>query len=385
MKSTKKIILIILLFINTLNLTSCWNYREINEVAIVGGMALDKNKENGRYIMTVEIMLPEASDGLNMKPEVYTMEGDTLFDAVRNFIAETGVKLYWSHLRVVILSQDVAKEGIVPVLDLFIRDAELRTDVWLLVSKDKTAKVILEEGTAKIHDTVSFHLHDMLKTEASISKYKGVQFWDFVKTLSEEGSSPFLPTTELVNKKKEKIPKIYGTAVFKKEKMVGWLDGIETRSLLFIRNQIKGGVISIKNVTDFNTDVTLEIFKSKTKLKPELRDGKLVMNIDVVTDVGIAEIDSTQDLISDKGREKVKKDAEMLIRKQIEKVIKKVQKEYKSDIFGFSNAICRTMPKVWKKIKKDWEEVFIELDIKVNTKINIKESALTLKPIKVGE
>ncbi|WP_069648855.1 Ger(x)C family spore germination protein [Caloranaerobacter ferrireducens] len=385
MKSTKKIILIILLFINTLNFTSCWNYREINEVAIVGGMALDKNKENGRYIMTVEIMLPEASDGLNMKPEVYTMEGDTLFDAVRNFIAETGVKLYWSHLRVVILSQDVAKEGIVPVLDLFIRDAELRTDVWLLVSKDKTAKVILEEGTAKIHDTVSFHLHDMLKTEASISKYKGVQFWDFVKTLSEEGSSPFLPTTELVNKKKEKIPKIYGTAVFKKEKMVGWLDGIETRSLLFIRNQIKGGVISIKNVTDFNTDVTLEIFKSKTKLKPELRDGKLVMNIDVVTDVGIAEIDSTQDLISDKGREKVKKDAEMLIRKQIEKVIKKVQKEYKSDIFGFSNAICRTMPKVWKKIKKDWEEVFIELDIKVNTKINIKESALTLKPIKVGE
>ncbi|SHH68378.1 spore germination protein KC [Caloranaerobacter azorensis DSM 13643] len=385
MKSTKKIVLIILLFINALNFTSCWNYKEINEVAIVGGMALDKNKENGKYIMTVEIMLPEASDGLNMRPEIYTMEGNTLFDAIRNFIAETGVKLYWSHLRVVLLSQDVAKEGIVPTLDLFMRDAELRTDVWLLISKGKTAREILEEGTAKIHDTVSFHLHDMLKTEASISKYKGVQFWDFVKTLSEEGSSPFLPTVELVDKGKEKIPKICGVAVFKKGKMVGWLDGIETRALLFIRDEIKGGVIPVKNVEDFNTDITLEIFRNETKLKPELIGGKLIMNIDVITDVGIAEIDAAKDLLRGKGRKNVKKDAEALIEKQIEKVVKKVQREYKSDIFGFSGAICRTMPNVWKSIKGDWEDVFTELDIKVNVNVRIKWSALSSKPIKIGE
>ncbi|PUB08321.1 Ger(x)C family spore germination C-terminal domain-containing protein, partial [Paenisporosarcina sp. OV554] len=51
--------------------------------------------------------------------------------------------------------------------------------------------------------------------------------------------------------------------------------------------------------------------------------------------------------------------------------IESVQKQYESDIFGFGEAIHRSNPKEWKKIKEQWDKGgFSELT--ANVKVDVK-------------
>jgi spore germination protein KC len=52
-------------------------------------------------------------------------------------------------------------------------------------------------------------------------------------------------------------------------------------------------------------------------------------------------------------------------------VVKKVQGEFGSDIFGFGNMIYRKDPKLWKKLREDWSETFSGLSVEVSSKIEI--------------
>ncbi|MBF8984067.1 Ger(x)C family spore germination protein [Lutibacter sp. B2] len=381
-KKIKIIILVFIIFINSVFITGCWNYREIEQMAIVSGLAIDKKGD--KYEITVEVINPESGQGLKMNPNMYTAEGNTIFDAVRNMITTVGKKLYWSHAKVIVVSENVAKEGVLSVLDFITRDGETRSNIWLLVSKEKTAKEVLR-GKSEVDESLAFHIEDMLNIEQSISKYHGVELWNFINDLSNEGIAPTLPIVRKFKTYEEIVPKVFGTAVFKKDKMVGSLTGQETKKMLMIKDQLKGGLIVVRNIGEEGINVSLEVLKSKTKVKSEVIDHDIVMNIQVKMDVEIGEIAGDEDFISKKGREKLKKEAEGFIKKDIEYVIKKVQREYQSDIFGFGSIIQREMPDLWKKIKQDWTEIFSNLETKVSVEVNIKGSALTSKPIKIGD
>ncbi len=376
-------ILIILLMIGVSFISGCWNYREVDEMTIVHGVAIDH--ENEKYVITVESITPKGGQDITMVPDLTISEGATIFDAIRNLIMQTGRRVYWSHAKVIIISEKVAKEGITPVLDYVTRDAEVRENMWLILSKEKNARVLLE-GKDKLHDTISNHIDDMMQSQKSISKYNAMELWRFLDNITADGISPTMPTATLVTKEKdESVPLINGIALFKKDKLVGWLDGIEARSLLLTKGELKGGVIVIPNVGKTQTDVTLEIFGSKTKTKPAWKDDRLTMDIDVKMEVNIAEITGTEDFISEKGRKQLQKEAEALVEMQIKDTIKKVQNQWGSDVFEFAGVVQREMPDYWKTIQQDWENHFKSLDVKVNVDIKIRGSALTSKPIKVGE
>src|SRR5690606_10830893 len=51
--------------------------------------------------------------------------------------------------------------------------------------------------------------------------------------------------------------------------------------------------------------------------------------------------------------------------KSIQKLIKKVQEEYKMDIFGFGESIHAHSPHKWKTLKQKWSETFPQLYVSV--------------------
>ncbi len=383
MINLKKKIVFFIISISMLILSGCWNYREINDVNIINGAAIDSFEEKDEYVLSVEIVKPLAGQDFKLEADVISEKGKSIFDAARNMIAHSGKKGYWPHAKVFIISQDIAKKGVVDVIDFINRDAEVRSDIWLLISQEKTAKQILESST-KLHSTMSAHLEDKLKNKDSVSKFQAIELHQFLKDLAAEGISCTVPLAH-ITKEKEAVPTIFGMGVFKEDKLVGDINGIETMNTILIKDELKSGVLIVKNVDNTNTDCTLEIFKTKTKVKPVIKDGNIVMKIDSKLDVGIAEIIGSEDLISEPGRKKLKAEAEETLKIEMLKTIKRVQKDYASDIFGFGNNIYRNMPNEWKKIKGDWDEIFSHLKVDVNVEVNIKGSALTSKPIKVGD
>ncbi|WP_160317141.1 Ger(x)C family spore germination protein [Oxobacter pfennigii] len=369
--------------LNIFFLSGCWNYRELNDIDIAAGAAVDKNKDNNNYMVTVEIINAKGGKDGSITPDIMNMEGITIFDAIRNMIMRIGRRIYWGHSRVFIISQDIAREGVIDVIDFINRDAEARADTYLLISQEETAGELLK-GKDKVHDTISFHIVDTMKSQKSIPSYAVVELWQFIKDLSAEGISATIPTAIMAKDKDSITPQVTGTAVFKKDKMIGWLDDTESRSMLFIKGKINSGLIIIPNIME-NTNATLELSKVTTKVTPVIKEGNLTMNIKVVIDAGIAEVQGDTDIISKDGRKKVIEVAEKTVKSQLESVIKKVQSQYKSDVFGFGSTVQRKMPNEWKAIKDDWGNIFADMDTNVSVKVEIKGSALASKPIKVGD
>jgi spore germination protein KC len=50
------ILLVVVLAANIMLLSGCWNYREIDKLAIVAGVAIDRDPETNRFLMTTEII-----------------------------------------------------------------------------------------------------------------------------------------------------------------------------------------------------------------------------------------------------------------------------------------------------------------------------------------
>lgn len=380
MNYIKKFVCIIHLLVISALISGCWNYREIEKLSIVSGIAIDKIED--KYLVTTETVEIKGGRDTKISTKLLSSEGISIFDAVRNSIKLTGKKLYFSHAKVLIISNDIAKEGLIPVIDWVNRDTEPRYTMNVLISKEKTAKEILQAEN-KTSEIYSFELHDVLNAEKGLSYAPSVEEWNFVTDISGNGISAILPT---VNMAQNKIPEIEGTGVFKKDKLFGYLDGKETEALLFIKNKIKGGLLTQREISNNSyTNISLEILKNETKLKPSYSDGKITIDITTKTDVVIGENGGTDDFIGEEGRKKLKNDFENHLETQIKNLVKKVQEDYDSDIFGFGKAVRINMPELWKKIELQWEQVFRRVDVDVRSTIIIKNSAYTSKPIKTGD
>lgn len=383
MRYAKWLVLASLLFITCILTSGCWNYREIEELAIVAGAALDEH-EDGTLHLTVEVVDIAADGQVSYKPVYLETDGKTLFDATRKIVSMDGKRLYWSHAKLIILSEKISKEDVSQYLDFFYRDAETRVDIWMLVSTEKTAEEVLR-SKGQLKPIISFQIDDTMRAQKSISRFPYVELFEFFDRLFYENISPILPTVKLVEQNGEKTPHVEGTAVFKDKKLVGTLDADDTRCVLWLRDEIKGGVIVIDNAADSGDNVTLEIFKSKTKITPILDEGTFVMKADIEMSVNIGEINGSTDFMTEEGVKKLKEASEKQIKTEIESMFEKVRDQYDSDVFGFGRKIDMKMPQIWNQIKNDWDDMFSEVQLEVNVEVNIRGSATMKTPLKVGD
>lgn len=385
MKKIPALILFLEIILLISALTGCWNYREIDKLAIVSGIAIDKG-ENNNYLITVELVnLQTQGKDVTTTSKRIQVEGQTMFDTIRNTIKISGRKLYFSHTKILILSKEVARDGIVKILDLFSRDSESRLSMFILVSKEKTAAELLSQQsiTSEIR---SFEMENMLRSQNILSKSPKITLDELINSLSGEGISAVLPAVGIVINEGAGTSELSGTAVLKKDKLLGFLDENETRYYLFIVDKVKGSIVVDKNPPGANeANIAFEIFNSTTKVKPCFNNEKLSMDISVEIDASIGEMGTTKNYIDDTGRTKLKKDMEKKMEEDIKKLIKKVQREYDADIFGFGLKVKQNMPKLWRSIKDSWDQEFENLDINVDVKINIRNTGLMMKPIKVGD
>ncbi|MDF2989053.1 MAG: germination protein Ger(X)C family [Eubacterium sp.] len=383
MKKVRTMALFLLSLTCSLFLTGCWNYREIDKMAIVAGVAVDKGSD-GQLKVTAEIIASSGGRESKTESKIVTMEGKTVFDAVRNGIAITGKRLYWSHSIVLILSKDIGAEGIRKLLDWYIRDAECREDVNLLISVGQTAGEILSnEGTTE--EIKSISLGETIKNQVSLSKAPKVDVLNFELESKNEGIATILPTVKLVEVNKKMVPQIIGSAIIKADKIEGYLSGEETKALLFIRDEVNGGLlIDTPEQSSVAIPVSLEIFTNKTKVKPKVSGKDIKFDINVETTVAIDELHGSVNYIDEAGRKKLEIIAAKALKSELEFVINKLQADYGADIFGFGTKLRENKIKVWNRVNKNWEQIFSDMKVNVDTKVHIKNSGILAREYEKG-
>lgn len=384
MNKSKRVLIALITIVLLLSVSGCWNYIEVDDMSIVAGVAIDKNESDGKLLMTAEIV--DTKEGMKSSQagfKMVSLSGNTMFEIVREMISITGKRLFWSHSKAIILSEEVAREGVIKVIDWYSRDTETRSDVYIFVSKEKTAQEVMNLNSST-ETILSYGLAQQMRVEKDVSTAPVVEIWDFIDKVETPGEYALAPLIYIHKQDNQKNSRVSGTAIFSLDKMVGTLNGLETKYMRFAKNEIKGGVLTLNDESGAPS-LSLEILSNITKIKPMWVNGKLQIRISTLTHTGLDEVMNPEQFTNLDSKKTIEKRAEKELEKNIITVIHKVQQEYHADIFGFGEIIHENMPRTWKKVEKDWDQEFRNLEIVVDAKVVIENSAQTSRSIKIHQ
>ncbi|MBP1932102.1 Ger(x)C family spore germination protein [Ammoniphilus resinae] len=390
----KWVLFFCMLTIVLLLLSGCWNRRELNELAIA--MAYGFDKEGDQYLVTTQVVVPSEvaskTTGGNLIPVVvYQAKGATLFEAIRKMTLLSPRKIYASHLRMLVIGEELAKEGISEALDFISRDHENRTDFFVTVARNQKAEDILKVTTI-LEKIPANQMYQALQTSADAwAPSAHITLDQLIADLISKGKEAVLTGIEKegplkVGESKDNVQKIdpptrltYTTlAVFKGDRLVGWLTENESKAYNYIHNDVKSTVGHLPCTN--GGKVTVEVIRSKSKLKGKVINGIPQIEIDVRTEDSVGEANCEIDLTKTETIEHLEKTAEKGLKDMITKTVAEAQK-YKVDIFGFGEEINRSNPDYWKKVKDHWDQEFEKLEVKVNVDVNILRVGTTKYPI----
>ncbi|MBW7571403.1 Ger(x)C family spore germination protein [Caproiciproducens faecalis] len=378
---TGKRLCVLLLIVSMFFLNGCWNYREIETLAMVSGFAIDKGTDGHKYHLTFEF-LDLTSE--NMGSKLLETDGDTVFDAVRNAISKSQKKLMFSDCKIILISKELASEGIAPLLDFVTRDTEPRITLHPMISEEKTAGEILQQKPLTDH-LICLELNQILdQNTANLAEAPKIRLYQANNLLEGQGSSLFLPSIKIAKQKAASTLELAGTAVFKQDKLVGFLDRNQSKDLLFIKNQIKGGLLLVSPDAS-GQKITLEIKESKTEIKPVFVNQLVTIQINIKTACALAEDETSKSYDTLEGLKKVEERANKMLESDITGTIQTVQTKYDSDIFGFGSLVYQSDPQYWEKEKPKWGELFPTLKVSVTADVKILNTAVAKSTIKAGE
>jgi spore germination protein KC len=372
-------------------LTGCWNRRELNELALVLGMSVDL--VDGQYLVTVQVVDPgevaaNQGGGGRTPVSVFSERGDHIFSAIRKITTSAPRKMYFAHLQMFVISEEVAKKGINPTLELLTRDPEFRKDFYIVVSKDVPAKDIMQNITT-IEKIPANKMHESLETsEKAWAPTVAVRLDELVAFLTGDGINAVLTGITFIGKDEKRktldnvtrtkpygILKYTDIAIFREDRLVGWLDETESKGYNYIRGNVKntvGAVPCSKNASK-EEELIIETIRTDVKVKGKVKNGKPEVDVTLNAESNVGEVSCKIDLTKP---ETIKMLEETTSKRSEEVLIASVKKaqEYKSDIFGFGDAIHRADPKAWKKLKKNWNEEFANMTVNIKSNYTIRRT-----------
>ena len=369
----KKFVLIIITLFILLISSGCYNYKEINDMAIVSSIGIDKDNKNDKYIVSAQIMnSKESEDSEDSQITVYTKEGDTVHEALRNITLKSPRKLYGNHLSKIVLSEEVAKEGIDNILDIFNRITEVRNEFIITIVKEDKASDVL-----KVLTTTESIPAEYVKLSLKIAdKTSGLTYAtkldEFISLYLKKGIDPVVPVLKIDKKEKKgttinnitttnPISKIVieDLEVTNKGKLETYLKNEEIIGYNFLRNQIQKMIIPVK-CDDENNYASILILKNKTKSNAAKKDNKYIINFNINSEAIITEYNCKKDLTDEKVIKELEKDTEKKIKRYIKKSLNK-QKETKGKFLGLERIIYLDYPKYKNE----------DYSVKYNAKVNL--------------
>ena len=142
----KKVFLLFISIITIFSLSGCGNYAELNNLSIVTAVAFDKKDDQYElsFLIANSPKSQTSSKEGEAKTTVYSSTGDTIAEASKSIEQIVPKQIYLGHINVVIISEDIAKEGFTNIADWLLRNPQSRKKFYLLQAKDVSAKNILK-------------------------------------------------------------------------------------------------------------------------------------------------------------------------------------------------------------------------------------------------
>ncbi|MCV9886322.1 Ger(x)C family spore germination protein [Metabacillus halosaccharovorans] len=392
----------ILLFLICMLLSSCSNYRELNNLAAIISVGVDKGKEDG-YRVTFQVVNPGQltktggnSPGLPLIN--YPVEGETLNDAYRKSSSIIPREIITSHLSLLIIGEEQAREGIYPLLDSFERAKQTRSSVLVFIARGMSAEEVLEV----VEPIESNPTKSIISTTENNKKLYGIgdliPVYELVSMFSSEGKAPIITgishskpkegdrQSQNLEKMTPSVIEVDGIGIFKDDRLVRWIDGEQARIAQMILSESKSTTFpfSCSRIDSGSNKekLTLTTRGISSTLTTKVKNSEILLTIDIVLPADISDFNCNMDLEDPKTIERIEKTFEDEVKSQINQVMETVQKE-QTDVFGFGEKLSKSDPKYWEKHKKEWDDLFSKASFSININSKISNTGMRTNTFKM--
>ncbi len=383
MKRFKALSLAALMALSVLVMNGCWSSKEIEELGLIIGTALDLESEGDfhkdgeeLFIITNQLVTAEATDSGTQEGTANTQSyenisetGEAILPALRQMLLRINKRAFGEHSKVIVIGEDLARNyNLEQVLDFFQREQEMRPSALIVIAKESARKTLEtneptvipaiqlvemirgHERTTKIMEPMS-----ITKLEAKLSS--GISFL-LHSVLPENGERIFSGGALIDGKTK---------------KLRGFFNDEDIMGVNWITGKAKGGLVSTIN-EETGQPIVYEILTMDSKIKPKVDGTRISFEVTIKSQGRIGEHwDISEQPFDNSYLQKAEKAAEKKVEELVKNVLAKAQEEYRMDVFGFGNRLRIEHPKLWNKVKEDWDQAFSDVPVNVTVELIIKE------------
>ncbi|MBW7455596.1 Ger(x)C family spore germination protein [Paenibacillus sepulcri] len=380
MKRIGKLCFVLLLIVS--NITGCWNLKEPDQLAFIVGAGIDFTKD-GQFQLSSQIAIPagivggqDSGGGTKNSFSVVSATGKNIMDAGQNMQAQLSRSLFYGHRQTILIGQGMAEHGVSSFIDMFVRNPDSEMRSMVVVVKGGQAKDIL--AIEPIFDPFNGTTFEREQIAISLRPY---YYRHFLADAVSQGTQPLLPAVSLTASKKYAYS---GAAILNKEeglKLVAFLNAKEAALANWITNRQSSFIItSSMNQADENLSLRLQSLKRLIRVK--ITGQRIEIDVRLKGKGTVVENNSKLDPAKKEELRLIEDKFSQLAQKSTQQLIEKVQKQYKTDIFGFGESVHRQYPRQWKTIKREWNGTFPQVQVKVQVDIKCKDPGQTSSPIK---
>jgi spore germination protein KC len=391
----RKRVIIFLIFLLVIT-PGCWNRREPEELALVLMAAFDLDQESGDFKIIVQIANPLAMGGEGPEagggggPDstwVVAASGQTPFEAARNLVTKSTREINFSHATVILLSEEIARDGVHQLLDFLDRERQFRLVVHPMVVDGDVRKAMEAEFAMEEVGAVALVRH-VRTTSQERAVTRKLFLREVYNIFTQPGWEVTIPRLHIITDEEgeliEEAPvQLSGLAAFSKDRMVGWLNEKESRGLNWITSDVNRAVYVLKSPPDDSRPTTVEIYQASSRMKAEVQGDEITIILEIAADGRVQETHTEKDWLSSESEltESLDRRLAQAIRNDVRLVLDKAQNDFKTDIFGFGNLLYRTQPKEWTRLEDRWGEVFPRVRVEILVDANVRRTGLIKDPL----
>ncbi|WHY59080.1 Ger(x)C family spore germination protein [Peribacillus simplex] len=348
-------------------LAGCWDSQNIEELSLVVGMGIDNSKKKDEIMLTEQILVPPGSsvqeNQAQLKYKNVTVSAKTLHEAIRDSLLITNTVLT-NHQRIMLINEDVLKKiPMEAIINQAIRDNNTRRSCLVYLTKRPTKDILGLADDGEIPSNVIYELKDNENRTNKI--LQPLTMGKASSSLQSDGSFAI----QAVDIRRGKLI-LEGAGVINNSKLVGVMNDEDIAALNWLNGNVKGGIIE---AVQHGKPLSVEVIKrTKRKVTTELNGDHLTINVKVGYTARLSEDwYSKENSFEEAYLKEIERIAEDEVKKDVKKIVYKLQHEYKTGVAGFYRYAENQHPKFWEKNKQKWDEVFSKADINYEVDIRI--------------
>lgn len=432
MEAKKILIFLLIIVLISITLFGMNSVTSMDNLAYVVAVGFDI-KDTGKLELSFQIALPSGTEG-GASGSSSSQSSSSIVTSVECNSFESGINLVnsylskelnLSHCKAVVFSEEIASQGIGEYLYTLINHIEIRPTCNVIISKCN-AKYFLNNSSPML-DQLSSKYYEIASTSERVTGYTyNITLLDFFSdfadsftesfatlgsvndgdipssgannnssyssssrsnnnsansssngsnsdqsssSLSSEGTDDSYVASETPIDSQKNIENL-GLAVFKGDKLVGELNGVECIAHLILANELENAVISVPSPFESTNYIDLYLTNSNCKTKVYLTNGTPYIKPNINLSARIISMADDYKNLTEENIELIEEYAKYYVERFIYDYLYKTAKVFKSDITAFGKYAVSNFATIDEWNEYNWldnyQNSFFNVDINVD-------------------